>query len=300
MRPLLESVRLLPRVVTRLRRPTWRSLGHALRGQCHACGSVGDFSATESLPDDLVTTWRLTPAMRAAMERRESRRCAVCRNNYRARQLARALVALYGKPGQRSLADLVRSDHFRSRRIVGIDMAFLSVLEECPGYTASNYMTSLLPAGRPDTGLPFDAGSLDLVVTLDTLEHVPRPRRVLEEIHRALVPGGRFVTIQPVILSRRTVTRCVVDETGSLRYLLSPSYHSRGADDSLVFVEFGIEILDEITAAGFDLKVYFYNLPADDYTWVAVCEKGRPVSAGARRRSRGSAGAWSPGNGRDW
>ena len=96
---------------------------------------------------------------------------------------------------------------------------------------------------------------------------------MLEEIRRVLKAGGRFVTVQPVILGRRTVTRCTVDEGGIVRHLLPPSYHCRGADDSLVFVELGIEFLGEVDAAGLDFAVYFYNVPADDYTWVAVCEK---------------------------
>ena len=65
----------------------------------------------------------------------------------------------------------------------------------------------------------------------------------------------------------------MIDEGGTVRHLLPPSYHCRGADDSPVFVEFGIELLDEIEAAGFDVAVYFNNVPADNYTWVAVCEK---------------------------
>jgi hypothetical protein len=60
-----------------------------------------------------------------------------------------------------------------------------------------------------------------------------------------------------------------------VRGLLPPSYHCRGADDSLVFVEFGIEFLDEVAAAGLEMTMYFYNVPADDSTWVAVCRIGR-------------------------
>jgi hypothetical protein len=66
---------------------------------------------------------------------------------------------------------------------------------------------------------------------------------VFEEIRRVLVAGRRFVTVQPAILARKTVTRC------------------------------GIELLDEIQAAGPDVSVYFYSVSADDDTWGPVCRK---------------------------
>ena len=39
--------------------------------------------------------------------------------------------------------------------------------------------------------LPFRDGALDAVFSIATLEHVPRPERVLAEIDRCLAPGGR-------------------------------------------------------------------------------------------------------------
>ena len=276
MGELLESLRVLPSVITRLRRPTLTSLGRRTHGLCHACGARGAFAFADIVPPVLAEDWGLTPSMKAAIDRRESGVCGVCENPYRGRQIARALVALYGRRGETSLADLVGGERFAAMRILGMDLPFLRVLEKCPGFSASDYITSLVPARRrPDHGLPFADASLDLVLASDTLEHIPAYRRVLREIGRVLVPGGRFVTIQPVVLARKTVTRCVVDDAGTVRHLRPPSYHCRQSDDSLVFVEFGIDFLDELDAAGLAATVYFYNLPADDYTWVAVGEKRR-------------------------
>ena len=274
--PLLESLTVLPRILTRLKRPTWRTQGCRTHGLCHACGAVGEFAMFEVLPAALAEDWHLTPAMKATMDRRESGACSACGGRYRARQVARALVELYGTHGEASLADLMRSEAFASTRILGIDLDFLAMLDDFPGFARSDYITSLVPVrGLPDDGLPFPDASFDLVLVSDTLEHVPRYRRALEEIRRVLTRDGRFITVQPVILSRTTVTRCVVDEGGTVRHMLPPSYHCRGADDSLVFVEFGIEFLDEVAAAGLEMAMYFYNVPADDYTWVAVCRKTR-------------------------
>lgn len=44
-----------------------------------------------------------------------------------------------------------------------------------------------------DAPLPFDDGSLDAVISLNVLEHLTDPVAHIEEVHRALVPGGVLV-----------------------------------------------------------------------------------------------------------
>ena len=45
--------------------------------------------------------------------------------------------------------------------------------------------------------LPFPAGSFDLVVSFETIEHVPEPTRFLDECARVLRPGGVLVMSTP-------------------------------------------------------------------------------------------------------
>ena len=63
---------------------------------------------------------------------------------------------------------------------------------------AALYHQRVGPAGIPKVAadviaLPFAAGTFDAIVTSDTLEHFPEPRRALGELRRCLHPEGRLV-----------------------------------------------------------------------------------------------------------
>ncbi|MCL2640206.1 MAG: class I SAM-dependent methyltransferase, partial [Phycisphaerales bacterium] len=47
--------------------------------------------------------------------------------------------------------------------------------------------------------LPFADGSLDNIVMMDVLHHVPFPLRFFTEAQRVLRPGGRIVMMEPYI-----------------------------------------------------------------------------------------------------
>ena len=47
--------------------------------------------------------------------------------------------------------------------------------------------------------LPFTDGSLDTVLLLDVLEHIPDPNRCVREIARVLKPGGRILVKVPFL-----------------------------------------------------------------------------------------------------
>jgi SAM-dependent methyltransferase len=77
--------------------------------------------------------------------------------------------------------------YFDGCRYVGIDMAV--------GDPAWDY--SRLQAIGDLVALPFAGGSFDAAINIVTLEHVPEPGRVLQEIARALSAGGTLLLVVP-------------------------------------------------------------------------------------------------------
>jgi SAM-dependent methyltransferase len=51
---------------------------------------------------------------------------------------------------------------------------------------------------RMDRNLPFESGSLDAVLIVDVLEHVPDPRHLIAEAARVLGPGGQLIAFIPI------------------------------------------------------------------------------------------------------
>jgi SAM-dependent methyltransferase len=105
--------------------------------------------------------------------------------------------------------------------------------------------------------LSYPDQSFDIILTSDTLEHVPDFDVALREIHRVLRPGGKHIFTVPVIWDRCTRQRAVL-EKGSVVHLLPPSYHGTpglDVDDYLVFNEFGGDVVGRIEKAGFSVEV---------------------------------------------
>ena len=101
-----------------------------------------------------------------------------------------------------------------------------------------------------------DAG-FDLVITSDTLEHVPDIDRALRETLRVLRPGGTHLFTVPVVWDRATRQRARL-EGGVLTHLLPPSHHgaaAEGKSDFLVFYEFGADLVDRCRSAGFEIEL---------------------------------------------
>jgi SAM-dependent methyltransferase len=77
--------------------------------------------------------------------------------------------------------------HFARQRYCGLDLGV--------GDAAWNY--SSLDVVGDLAMLPFRDATFDACLNVVTLEHVPEPARVVNELARALAPGGRLLLIAP-------------------------------------------------------------------------------------------------------
>jgi SAM-dependent methyltransferase len=216
---------------------------HDGRGHCSVCGAQG-----RQVRNGWVLSRDLRERYGAALADRESLFCRRCGCSLRVRRIAEVLVGLYGTHAE-TLADLVREDAYRALRVAEINSIgrMHPFLAEAPALVHVEYPEEDIQA------LSWPDRSFDLVLTSETLEHVPDPRRALRETHRVLRPGGRHVFTVPVDTS--------LDTTRS-RDGLTPEHHGRGGGpfglvtrkaDMLVHTDFGRDLADVVRAEGFDV-----------------------------------------------
>lgn len=110
--------------------------------------------------------------------------------------------------------------------------------------------------------LSFSDDALDLIVSNDVFEHVPNPARAFAECARVLKVGGVMLATIPFHSNNDlSITRAKL-VNGRLEHILPPSYHGNpvSADGSLVFTDFGWDVLKEMQAAGFsDVSIEVYS-----------------------------------------
>jgi SAM-dependent methyltransferase len=106
--------------------------------------------------------------------------------------------------------------------------------------------------------LSFQNDSLDLIISNDVFEHVPNPNQAFSECVRALKPGGlMLVTIPFHDTYEKSIIRAKLTDN-EIDYLLPALYHGNPvlSQGSLVFTDFGWDILEELKNSGFS-KAHF-------------------------------------------
>ena len=143
------------------------------------------------------------------------------------------------------------------------------------------------PSARSEdlANLSYPSNHFDLVVTSETLEHVPNVRLALEEVHRVLRPGGHHIFTVPYVIGRKTRTRAQVVD-GVVNHALPPSFHGAASvnqTDMLVFHEFGDDFSDLCRNVGFATHLHVDPSNPSVGTFVtqrlALKEKGDDKSA---------------------
>jgi hypothetical protein len=101
--------------------------------------------------------------------------------------------------------------------------------------------------------LSYPDASFDLIVSNDVLEHIPDPHRALRECFRVLRHGGTFLATFPFHLGSDTTKVRARLAGNTIEHLLPPVYHGNpvSSSGSLVFQDFGWDLLDAMRAIGF-------------------------------------------------
>jgi hypothetical protein len=182
---------------------------------------------------------------------RERLVCPNCKLNNRKRFTAHLLRAL--KPAAHSEAGTYLFEQ--------VTPFFAWAQENLPGnVVGSEYLGPDVASGATARGvrhedalaLSFDDEAFGTIVSCDVFEHVPDIDRCLAECARVLRPDGRLYFSIPFRNSPETTQRAAIRE-GQLVELLPPEYHWNPVDPkgSLVFYDFGWDILDRCRRAGF-------------------------------------------------
>jgi SAM-dependent methyltransferase len=183
----------------------------------------------------------------------------------------------------RSLAEWVERPEIRSLRVAEINRidGLHDQLSRLPRFTSSDYQPGAAPGtivdGVPSedlTRLTYPDDCFDLVLTSESLEHVPDLAAALSEIRRVLAPGGRHIFTIPVLPgSASTFPRSILRPDGSVEDRAPRIAHPGGDWGYPVFTEFGADLPDLLRRAGFAVDVFFGPTRDDDLAQVYVCRR---------------------------
>jgi SAM-dependent methyltransferase len=256
---------------------------HGRIEHCSVCGRMGAMLYRRRvIPPRLEELWALTPQLAEALARKESCDCARCGAKLRARRMAQVLLSLFPSSAT-SLARWVEQPEAQRLRVAEINRidGLHGELARLPQFASSDYVPGASRGATVDgipsedlTQLTYADASFDLVLTSESLEHVPDLPAALREIRRVLVPDGLHVFTIPVLPHvPRTFARAVVLPDGSIERRAPRICHPGGDVGYPVFTEFGSDLESVFETAGFSLDVYFGPNRTDDLAQVYVCRK---------------------------
>lgn len=292
----------IPRWLKRPILPVWNA-GHRLayraglyvsavrHGRFESCVVCGRFTPMlyqrRVIPDRLAELWGISPRLAEALARKESCDCAWCGANLRARRIARVLLECF--PGAesarvvKSVAEWVALPEVQRLRVAEINRigGLHEQLRRLPCFSRSEFVPGV-PSGSMVGGirsedltrLSYHDGAFDLVLTSETLEHVPNVDAALGEIARVLVAGGIHLFTVPVLPGvPNTFQRASVRADGTLSHHAPLIHHPGGDVGYLVFTEFGADLTELVGRSGFDLEVRYGPITEDDLAQVYIARK---------------------------
>lgn len=153
----------------------------------------------------------------------------------------------------------------------------------------SEYLGVRFPSGKIINGirhedalnLSFNDNSFDLIISNDVYEHVPDINQALREVFRITRKGGRLFFTVPFYVNKQYSEKRAALKRDKVVHFLPEQYHGNPVDEngSLVFYDFGWDILDIIKQIGFkDARMvayysFFYGYLGDGLQFIFEAEK---------------------------
>ncbi|MCH8299549.1 MAG: methyltransferase domain-containing protein [Candidatus Marinimicrobia bacterium] len=127
--------------------------------------------------------------------------------------------------------------------------------------------------------MTFNDETFDLVITQTVFEHILEPDFAWNEIARVLKPSGNHIFSIPFQKSELTERRVKI-ENGEEIFIAPKVYHKDGVRKSLVYTDYGLDLLDHLKDFGFSTKLYsIEDLDFDSYRidggYIFVSQKER-------------------------
>jgi SAM-dependent methyltransferase len=145
-------------------------------------------------------------------------------------------------------------------------------LRTMPGYHCSEYFGPDNESGASVNGVihqdlmhvSLEGDSIDLVISSDVFEHIPRPYEAHAEIYRVLRRQGRHIFTVPFHQTEfLDDVRAVLDD-GNIVFRKEPIYHDdpvRPEQGALVYTIFSLEMLVHLRRIGFHTTLYRLHSP---------------------------------------
>jgi len=242
---------------------------------CEVCGRKGPKRFLQAaVSKELVAMWGLSDDEARWLRQKESMICPWCGSKLRGRRLAAVFLRCVGSransieayrngedAGLKTVLILNRVDGL-SQKLAGLE-----------GVVQSEFIGGAAPgevvAGERHEdaqALTFADRSFDVVISSETLEHIPNLDKALDEIARVLRPGGVHVFTIPLKPgTARTEPRIRLDENGCMVDYMQPRLHHPGGSWGWpVVTEFGDDLPQYLAERGWAVEVETGELEDND------------------------------------
>jgi len=183
---------------------------------------------------------------------RERLECPLCKMNNRQRLVTTIIEQL--------LINAKIQNIYFMEQVTPIFIYFKNLLNN-RNIIGSEYFGDRFKSGKIYSGvrhedvekLSFNNNSIDLIVSNDVFEHVPNPKIAFKESFRVLRKNGIMIFTIPFHSNKsKSVTRAKFSDN-TLNFVLPKIFHGNpvSKDGSLVFTDFGWDVLSLVKNAGF-------------------------------------------------